>query len=140
MTEAQLAATPRTASWQRWLGLVASALPILMMLFSAALKFVGGAEVVDAFTGKFGFPARLLPVIGALELVCAALYALPATSVLGAILVCAYLGGAVVTHVRVGDPGWFMGVVLGVLAWAGLYLREPRLRALLPLRRADPQR
>jgi hypothetical protein len=122
-----------------WVGRVLSALPVLMMLFSAFLKFRAPPEVVKAFTGQFGYPAQTLMWLGVVELSCAVIYAIPQTAVLGAVLVTAYLGGAVATHVRVSDV-WFAPVVLGILAWIGLYLREPRLRELVPIRRLPTAR
>jgi uncharacterized membrane protein YphA (DoxX/SURF4 family) len=116
-----------------WVGRVLSALPVLMLTFSAVMKFSRSPQVMEGFVGKFGYPEGTLLPIGVVELICALLYAVPRTSVLGAILLTGYMGGATATHVRVSDP-WFMAVLLGVVAWAGLYLREPRLRALLPLR------
>ena len=83
---------------------------------------------------RFGYPATLATPIGLTLLLSTLLYLIPRTAVLGALLVTAYLGGAVATHVRVGDGSYLFAVLFGVLAWAGLYLREPRLRALLPLR------
>ncbi len=121
--------------WSVWVGRVLSALPVLMMLFSAFLKFRAPAEVVQVFTGKFGYPPQTLTPLGIVELSCAVLYAIPQTAVLGAVLMTGYLGGAVATHFRVSDPQWFGPAVLGALAWLGLYLRDPRLRDLLPLRR-----
>ena len=121
--------------WSVWLGRVLSALPVLLLLFSAVLKLRGPAEVVQVFTGKFGYPQQTLTPLGIVELSCAVLYAIPQTAFLGAVLVTGYLGGAVATHVRISDPEWFGPAVLGVLAWVGLYLRDPRLRELLPLRR-----
>jgi hypothetical protein len=70
-----------------------------------------------------------------LELACVALYAIPQTAVLGAVLLTGYLGGAVATHVRVGDPGFVAPLLLGLSAWAGIFLREERLRAVLPIRK-----
>jgi len=116
-----------------WVGRVLSALPVLMLSFSAVMKFSRSPQVMEGFVGKFGYPEGTLLPIGVVELFCALLYAVPRTSVLGAILITGYMGGATATHVRVSDP-WFMAVLMGVVAWAGLYLREPRLRALLPLR------
>ena len=116
-----------------WVGRVLSALPVLMLTFSAVMKFTRSPQVMEGFVGKFGYPEGTLLPIGVVELICALLYAVPRTSVLGAILRTGYMGGATATHVRVSDP-WFMAVLLGVVAWAGLYLRDPRLRALLPLR------
>ena len=83
---------------------------------------------------RLGYPESLTLGIGIVELACAVVYVIPQTSVLGAILLTGYLGGATATHVRIGEP-FFMPIVLGVLIWGGLFLREDRLRALLPLRR-----
>jgi len=124
--------------WSVWVGRVLSALPVLMMLFSAFLKFRAPEEVVQVFTGKFGYPAQTLTPLGIVEMSSAVLYAIPQTAVLGALLMTGYLGGAVATHVRVSDV-WLPPAVLGVVAWVGLYLREPRLRDLLPLRRLPRQ-
>jgi hypothetical protein len=129
---------PETAppKWMTWGGRVLTALPALMLAVSGALKLRGGQQVVEAFTGTFGFRAASLTPIGLLELGCTALYLVPRTSVLGAVLLTGYLGGAVVTHVRIGDNP--LGPVLvGVLVWGGLFLRDARIRALLPLRRAS---
>ena len=116
-----------------WIGRALSALTVLGLGFSAVMKFQRPPEVVDFFVNKFGYPEGSLFVIGVLEAACAILYAIPQTAVLGAILVAAYLGGAVATHVRVADP-FISPIILGVIAWLGLYLREPRLRSLLPIR------
>jgi len=102
----------------------------------AVIKFVKPAPVVDAFA-HLGWPLSNAVTIGILLLVCAALYVIPRTSVLGAILLTGYLGGAVATHFRVGDPLFshiLFPTYLGVLLWLGLYLRDARLRALIPLR------
>jgi hypothetical protein len=123
--------------WEVWGGRVASALPVLALVMSASMKLSHQQEVVDMFTGKFGFPVGSLTPIGILEIACALIYAVPRTAVLGAVLVTAYLGGAVATHVRVGDP-FIPPIVLGILAWVGLYLRDPRIRALAPLTTTEP--
>ena len=120
--------------WELWTGRVLTALPSLMLVFSASMKLSHTAPVVEMFTGKFGFAESALRPIGLLELTIVVLYLIPRTAVLGAILMAAYLGGAVVTHLRVGDP-FIAPALLGVLAWGGLYLRDPRVRALIPLRR-----
>ena len=91
------------------------------------------APAVDA-TVRLGYPARLLLGIGIAELTCAVLFAIPRTSILGAILLTGYLGGATATQVRLEDPWFFFPIVIGVLVWLGLYLRDERLRTLLPLR------
>lgn len=118
-----------------WAGRVVSALPVLMMGLSAILKLAGGPQMLKDWDA-FGYPRSALVPIGIVELSCALLYAIPRTSPLGAILVASYLGGAVATHVRVSQVVWPGPALLGVLAWLGLYLRDPRLRALLPLRRS----
>jgi hypothetical protein len=117
-----------------WGGRVLSALPSLALIMSGGMKLSHAPPVVEGFT-KFGFSLGALTPIGILELACVVLYLVPRTSVLGAILVTAYLGGATVTHVRVGEP-FIAPVVLGIFVWLGLYLRDERLRALVPLRSA----
>jgi hypothetical protein len=118
-----------------WAGRVVSALPALMLIFSGVLKLAKPAPVVVEF-GRLGYPETVILGIGILELACAVVYIIPRASVLGAILMTGYLGGAVATHVRVGDPLFnvITPAVLGALIWGGLYLRDVRLRALLPLR------
>ena len=115
-----------------WAGRILSALPVLMLLFSGVMKLVKPAAVLEGFVG-LGFPESFALGIGIVEIACAVLYVIPRTSVLGAILLTGYLGGATATHVRIGEP-FFIPIVLGVLVWGGLYLRDERLRALLPLR------
>src|SRR5260370_42334269 len=96
-TEAEV--TRPTSKGMLWTGCVLSVLPVLMMVFSASMKLWPKPQVIDLFTGKYGYPAGTLSAIGLLELACAAIYAVPRTAVLGAVLVAAYLGGAVATHV-----------------------------------------
>ena len=115
-----------------WAGRIISAVPVLMLLFSAGMKFMKPAPVVEGFV-HLGYPERLALALGILELVCTVIYVIPRTAILGAILLTGYLGGATATHLRVGDP-FFAPIVLGVLVWGGLYLRDRRLRALIPLR------
>ncbi len=117
-----------------WGGRVLSAIPTLMLLSSAIMKFLHKPEMVQGFVGKFGYPENTLTVLGVVELLSTLLYVIPQTSVLGAVLLTGYLGGAVATHVRVGDP-FVAPFLVGVLVWAGLFLRDARIRALLPLRR-----
>ena len=116
-----------------WSGHVIGTLPVLLLAFSAAMKFARPPEVVEGFT-RLGWPERLAVPLGVLELACAALYLVPRTAALGAILITGYLGGAIATHVRLGDP-FVMPVLLGVLIWLGLFLRDRRVRALIPIRR-----
>lgn len=115
-----------------WTGRVVSALPVLGMLMSAGMKLSGAPEVVEGLT-KYGYPATTVTPLGTVELLCALLYAIPQTAVFGAILSTGYLGGAVATHVRAGEP-FIAPVLFGVLIWVGIGLRDARLRATLPLR------
>jgi len=116
-----------------WVGRIMSALPVLMLLFSGVMKLVKPAPVVQGFA-HLGYPESLTLGLGIVELACAVVYVIPRTSVLGAILLTGYLGGATATHLRIGEP-FFMPIILGMLVWGGLYLRDDRLRALIPLRR-----
>ena len=116
-----------------WAGRILSALPVLMLLFSGVMKLMKPAAVVQGFA-HFGYPESLALSIGILELACAIVYVIPRTSVLGAILLTGYLGGATATHVRIGEALFIIPVILGVLVWGGLFLRDDRLRALIPLR------
>ena len=117
-----------------WTGRVLTAIPVLMLLMSGVMKLMKPPSVVDGFV-KLGFSTGILTGIGILEIVCTLLYIFPSTSVLGAILVTGYLGGATVTTLRVGDPTFWAPAVLGIMAWGGLYLRDPRLRVLIPIKR-----
>lgn len=121
-------------SWQLWLGRVLSGLVVAMLCFSGAMKVSQSPDVIKGLVEQMGYPATSIVLIGAAELLCALLYAVPQTAILGAILVTGYLGGATATHVRAGDA-FIAPVILGVIAWAALVLRDPRLRTLLPLRR-----
>jgi hypothetical protein len=116
-----------------WAGRIISALPVLLLLLSGVMKLMKPAPLVQGFA-QFGYPESLILKIGILEIFCTVVYMIPRTSVLGAILMTGYLGGATATNVRVGDPSSFIPVLVGVLVWAGLYLRDDRLRALIPLR------
>ena len=119
-----------------WAGRVVSAIPVLMLIFASAVpKFLKPADVLEQFV-RLGYSENVILGIGILELACTIVYIIPRVSVLGAILLTGYLGGAVATHVRVGDPLFnvITPAVLGALVWGGLYLRDVRLRALLPLR------
>jgi hypothetical protein len=118
-----------------WVGRIVGAIPVLLLAMSAVMKISRQPQVLEVWGAKFGYPDRALLAIGVVELACAVLYAIPRTAVLGAVLVTGYLGGAAATHVRIGEA-FAPPVVLGALAWLGLYLRDARLRALLPLRRA----
>ena len=114
-----------------WIGRVMSAIPVLILLASAAMKLAKVGGFSEQFA-HLGWPLELAVGLGVLEVTCTVLYLIPATSVLGAILLTGYLGGATATHVRVGDP-FFMQPLLGALVWGGLYLRDVRLQALMPI-------
>ena len=131
-SNAQIERTARP--WQIWTGRVLSTLPILMLLMSASIKLMHAPQFVTTWTDKLGWQESSLTNIGILELACVIVYAVPRTAFAGALVLTAYLGGAVATHVRIGEP-FFVPVVLGILIWAGLYLRDERLRALV-LRRS----
>ncbi len=115
-----------------WTGRIVSALPVLLMVFTGAFGMLKPAVAVPGFV-RYGYPEKLLLPICIVEIACAIVYVIPRTSVLGAILLTGYLGGATVTHVRVGEP-FYLPVIVGVLVWGGFYLRDDRLRALIPLR------
>ena len=115
-----------------WAGYIVSALPVLLLLFSGVAKFVQPAGMDEEFK-RLGWDGVRPTTLGIVELACTIVYIIPRTAVLGAILLAAYLGGATATHVRIGDP-FYSPIILGVLLWLGLYLRDPRLRSLVPLR------
>ena len=126
--------TPGAAESKKmlWVGRITSALPVLVLFLSGVMMLVKPASVMVEFV-RLGYPERLALGIGIIELACAIVYVIPRTSILGAILLTGYLGGATATHVRIGDP-FYLPLVFGVLVWLGLYLRDERLRTLLPLR------
>ena len=116
-----------------WAGWIISVLASLVFLFSAFLKLKGGPELAQGIA-HLGLPESMVMPLAIVEISCTVIYLIPATSVLGAILLAGYVGGTICTHWRVGDP-FFVQIALGLLVWLGLYLREPRLKALIPLRR-----
>ena len=119
-----------------WVGLIISGLPARFLLLDAIGKLIRPPAVVDG-TVELGYPENVIVPLGIVLLISTFLYIIPRTSVLGAILLTGYLGGAVATHVRVGNPVFthmLFPVYLGVLIWLGLYLRDMRLRELVPLR------
>jgi hypothetical protein len=121
-----------------WAGRVLSALVVLVLLADAAVSLFAPEKLAEPMAAT-GFSAELSPKLAVLMLVCAVLYAIPQTSVLGAILVTGFFGGAICAHFRIGEMGSGSQIVclaIGVAAWLGLYLRVPALRVLLPLRRA----
>jgi len=118
-------------------GWIMTILPSLLLFMSAYMKFTMPSEAAKGFE-HLGISSDLAFGLGILELTCTVIYLFPQTSILGAILLTGYLGGATCTHLRVGDP-FIMPVVLGVVIWAGIFFREPRLRVLIPLRRTTSQ-
>jgi hypothetical protein len=114
-----------------WIGRVISGLATLLFLVSAFMKLKGGEDVVQGMA-HLGIPESLMTPLALLELTCVVLYLIPLTSVIGAILLTGYVGGTICTHLRVGDP-YIAQIALGVAIWLGLWLREPRLKPLIPL-------
>jgi hypothetical protein len=130
--------TPSSTRAMVWTGRIMSGVVLLFLVMDGTAKLMMIQPVVDA-TAQIGYPLDLVRPIGIIGLVCAVLYAVPRTAILGAILTTGLLGGAIASHMRLEDPLFshtLFGVYVGVLAWGGLYLREGRLRALFPLRRA----
>jgi len=115
-----------------WAGRAISVLASLVFLMSAVMKLVGGPALEQGMA-HLGIPLSLAVPLAILEISCVVVYLVPATAVLGAILLTGYMGGAICTHLRVGDP-FYVQIALGVLVWLGLYLREGRLKGLVPLR------
>lgn len=117
-----------------WIGRVISVLVSLAFLVSALMKFKGGPELTEGIA-HLGLPESMIVPLAILELSCAVIYLIPPTAVLGAILLTGFIGGAICTHWRVGDP-FFAQILIGIAFWLGLYLREDRLKSLIPLRKS----
>jgi hypothetical protein len=126
---AQVALGAPTSKRLVWTGRALTGLVVAFLLFDGAIKLVPIAPVIEA-CHRLGYQADIARHLGTLLVVCTVLYAIPRTEVLGALLLTAYLGGATASHVRIGDPFWFP-IAMGVMLWAGLSLRRPRLRSLL---------
>lgn len=118
-----------------WAGWVATALAAFPFIPSAIMKLAAGSQVMEGMA-HLGLPASLVTPLGILELLCVVLYLIPMTTILGAVLLTGYIGGTIVTHLRVGESVFFQ-IGLGLFIWLGPYLREPRLHTLLPLRRSQ---
>ncbi len=125
--------TTTVSTGSLWTGRIFVALIFLFMLFDGGIKVLRMAPAVEG-TARLGYPTSLVLPIGVVGLVCAFLYAIPRTSLLGAILLTGFLGGATATQVRVQDPWFFFPVVIGMIVWVGPFLMDERLRALIPLR------
>ena len=116
-----------------WTGYILTALIALFLLFDSSVKILRLTPAMDANAG-LGYPPSVILPIGIAELICLILFIVPRTSIFGAILLTGYLGGATATQVRLEDPWFFFPIVIGMLAWGGLFLRDARLRPLNPLR------
>ena len=133
ITDNAPASTPKLMLWA---GRILTGLVVAFMTFDTVIKLID-LQVVRDSLDQLGYPTALGPTIGAIELICLLLYIFPRTALLGAVLLTAVMGGAIASHLRVGDPlvsHTLFGVYLGAALWGGLWLREPRLRALFPVR------
>jgi len=128
---------PETTTLHRtlWAGRIMSAVVVIALAADGAVQLFAPSQIASMLR-ETGFAMDLTRVVGPIILACALLYAVPATAVLGAILVTGFLGGAICAHVRIGElgsPPEIVALILGAMTWGGLYLRDPRIRALLPL-------
>jgi hypothetical protein len=132
---ATIAAVSKTSLWA---GRILCGLLVAFLLFDGITKIVRERHVMDAFA-RLGYPPGLAPMIGTILMACVALYSIPRTAILGAILLTGYLGGATEVNLRAGNPLFetLFPVMFGVLVWLGLFLRDYRLRSLVPLRRSE---
>ena len=128
----EVSSAGRESKTMIWIGRILSGLVIFVFVFTASFGLLKPEMAKQGFA-HYNYPEGSMIGILIAEIVCVLIYAIPQTSVLGAILLTGYLGGATATHVRVGEP-FFLPVVVGILIWLGLYLRDARLRALVPLR------
>jgi len=125
--------------WMLWIGRVVSLWPVFVVGMSATWKLTRNTWYVAEFT-RIGWPESALPLLAFLQLGCIVLYIIPRTAVLGAVLLTGYLGGAIATYTRIGEPyPVLVPLSTSVIAWAGIYLRDERLRSLIPLRRQVPR-
>jgi hypothetical protein len=116
-----------------WTGRILSTIPVLLLLTSATAKILKPPPVLQGFA-QLGYSESIILKLAIIELTFTAIYLIPRTAVFGAILLTAYLGGATATHARVSDPAVVGPILTGVMLWLGLYLRDQRLRSLVPLR------
>jgi len=133
ITDAVPASTPKPMLWA---GRILTGLVTAFMTFDIVIKLID-MQVVRESLVQLGYPPELGPTIGAIELICLLLYLFPRTAVLGAVLLTAVMGGAISSHLRIGDPlisHTLFGVYLAAAIWGGLYLRDARLRAIFPIR------
>lgn len=130
-----MSSTPQAATASKkmlWAGYIISAIPVLFMFLNGVMSVIK-PDMVRQGVAHLGYPESAALGISIAMVACAIVYAIPRTSVLGAILLTGYLGGATASHVRIGEPFYFP-IIFGVLVWLGLFLRDERLRALVPLR------
>ena len=134
-----IAETPPDSRAARWTGRILSGLVIVFLLFDGAIKLVPWPIVTETMERMgYGSSDALMRGLGAITIVCTVLYAIPPTSILGAILLTGYLGGAIASHVRIESPLFthtLFGVYLGLMLWGGLWLRDRNLQGLIPFRR-----
>ena len=119
----------------QWAGRIMSAFVVIALVADGTVQLFAPAQIASMLQ-ETGFAMNLTRVVGPVLLACASLYAIPATAVLGAILVTGFLGGAICAHVRIGELGSqpeLISLLLGAMTWGGLYARDPRIRAILPL-------
>ncbi|MGO8795738.1 MAG: DoxX family protein [Candidatus Sulfotelmatobacter sp.] len=127
-----LVSAPQAANKMVWAGRIVSAIPVLLFLFTLTFGFLKPAMAAQGFA-HYGYPKTAMLPITIVQVLVAVIYAIPRTAVLGAILMTGYLGGATATHVRVSEP-FIFPIIVGILVWLGLYFRDARVRALVPLR------
>ncbi len=132
--ENQSSSTATTSKGMLWTGRILSALPVLLMMGVGLAILIFKPDAMEKDMQQQGFPEGAGMKIMLVEMACVVIYIIPQTAVLGAILLTGYLGGATATHVRAGEP-FFMPVIVGIVVWLGLFFRDARVRALIPLRR-----
>ena len=126
---------PKAMTWTGW---VITALIVVMMTGSGTMKLLNPPQLAEQFTGKFGYPGDVTLYLGIVEISCVIIYLFPPTAILGAILLTGYLGGAIATHVRIHDDFSIIPpAIIGVFVWLAVFLRDSRVRALLPIRRSS---
>ncbi|NOJ46891.1 DoxX family protein [Bradyrhizobium archetypum] len=134
-----IAETLPASTHARWVGRILSGLVIVFLMFDGAIKLVPWPIVTETMDRMgYGSSDALMRGLGAISIVCTVLYAIPPTSILGAILLTGYLGGAIASHVRIGSPLFthtLFGLYLGLMLWGGLWLRDRNLQGLIPFRR-----
>lgn len=116
-----------------WAGWILSVLPSALLMMSGTMKLTQSQTALEGFT-HLGYDPNIAVGLGIVEVGCTIVYLIPQTAVLGAILLTGYLGGATATHLRIGEPNFVAAVIIGMVVWGGLYLRDSRIRALIPLR------